>query len=72
MCDISKKGIQILIFPFPSYYVWPPLWSSGQSFSLQMQMSGFDPQRYQIVWEVVGLEGGSLSLVSTTEQLTEW
>jgi hypothetical protein len=30
---------------------------------------GFDSQRYQIFWEVVGLERGPLSLVSTIEEL---
>jgi hypothetical protein len=48
---------------------WSPLWSSGQSSWLQIQRSGFDSQRYHIFWEVVGLERGSLSLVSTTEEL---
>jgi hypothetical protein len=45
----------------------PPLWSSAQSSWLQIQGSGFDSRRYQIFWEVVGLERGplSLSLVST-------
>jgi hypothetical protein len=33
---------------------------------------GFDSQRYQIFWEVVGLERGPLSLVSTIEELLEW
>jgi hypothetical protein len=46
---------------------WPPLWSSGHW--LQIQRSGFDSRRYQIFWEVVGLERGPLSLVSTTEEL---
>jgi hypothetical protein len=31
----------------------------------------FDSQRYQIFWEVVGLEQGPHSLVSTTEELLE-
>jgi hypothetical protein len=47
----------------------PPLWSSGQSSWLQIQRSGFDSQNYQIFWELVGLERGPLSLVSTTEEL---
>jgi hypothetical protein len=47
----------------------PPLWSSGQSSWLQIQRSGFDFRRYQIFREVVGLERGPLSLVSTTEEL---
>jgi hypothetical protein len=45
----------------------PPLWSNGQCSWLQIQRSGFDSQRYQIFWEVVG----PLSLVSTTEELLE-
>jgi hypothetical protein len=45
----------------------PPLWSSGQSSWLQIQRSGFDSQRCQIFWEVVGLERGPLNLVSTIE-----
>jgi hypothetical protein len=40
------------------------LWSSGQS-------SGFDSRRYQIYWQVVSLERGPLSLVSTIEELLE-
>jgi hypothetical protein len=47
----------------------PPLWSSGQSSWLQVQRSGFDYRHYQIFWEVVGLERGPLSLVSTIEEL---
>jgi hypothetical protein len=47
----------------------PPLWSSGQSSWLQIQRSGFDTPRFQIFWEVVGLERSPLSLVSTTEEL---
>jgi hypothetical protein len=47
----------------------PPLWSSVQSFWLQIQRSGFDSGRYQIFWEEAGLERGPLSLVNTTEEL---
>jgi hypothetical protein len=39
----------------------PPQWSSGQIYWLQIQRSGFYSRRYQIFWELVGLE---LSLVS--------
>jgi hypothetical protein len=46
----------------------PPLWSSGQSSWQRIQRSGFDFRRYQIFWEVVGLERGPLNLVSTTEE----
>jgi hypothetical protein len=45
------------------------LWSSGQRSCLQIQRPGFDFRHYQIFWEVVGLERGLLSLVSTTEEL---
>jgi hypothetical protein len=53
----------------PVPYQRPPLWSSGQSSWLQIQRSGSDSRRYQIFWEVVGLERGPLSLLSTTEEL---
>jgi hypothetical protein len=36
-----------------------------------MPRSDFDSRRYQIFWQVVGLERGPLSLVSTTEELLE-
>jgi hypothetical protein len=49
----------------------PPLWCSGQSSRPQIQKSGFDSRLYQIFWEVVGLERGPLSLVSTIEELLE-
>jgi hypothetical protein len=44
---------------------------SGQNSWLQIQSSGFDSRRYQIFWEVVGLERGPFSLVSATEELHE-
>jgi hypothetical protein len=44
-------------------------WSSGQSSWLQILRHGFDSRRYQIIWGVVGLEQGPLSLVSTIEEL---
>jgi hypothetical protein len=49
----------------------PPLCSSGQSSWLQIQRSGFASRCYQIFWEVVSLERGPLSLVSTIEELLE-
>jgi hypothetical protein len=52
-------------------HVGPPLWSSGRSSWLQIQMPGFDSWRYQIFWEIVGQERGPLSLVSTIEELLE-
>jgi hypothetical protein len=50
---------------------WPLLCSRGQSSWLQIQRSRFDPRRYQIFWEVVGLERGPLSLVTAIEELLE-
>jgi hypothetical protein len=38
---------------------------------LKILRSGLDSRRYQIFWEVVGLERGPLSLVSTIKQLLE-
>jgi hypothetical protein len=55
--------LKVIQFP------WLPLWSSGQSSWLQIQRSGFDSQGFKIFWEVVGLEQGPLSLVSTIEVL---
>jgi hypothetical protein len=49
----------------------PSLWSSGQSFWLQIQRLGLDSQSYKIFREVVGLERGPLSLVSTIEELLD-
>jgi hypothetical protein len=48
---------------------WPPLWYSGHSSWLQVQRSVFHSRLYQIFWELVGLERGPLSLVSTIEEL---
>jgi hypothetical protein len=44
-------------------------WSTGQSSCLQIQRSWFDSRRYQIFWEVVGLERGPLSLVGAIQEL---
>jgi hypothetical protein len=59
------------VFLFLSVASWPPLWSTGQSSWLQIQRYGFDYRRYQIFWEVVGLERGQLSILSTIEELLE-
>jgi hypothetical protein len=48
-----------------------PLSSSGHSSWLQIQRPMFDSRHYQIFWEVLRLERGPLSLVSTTEGLLE-
>jgi hypothetical protein len=48
----------------------PPPWSSGQSSWLQIQRS--IPGATSFFWEVVGLERGPPSLVSTIEELLRW
>jgi hypothetical protein len=53
------------------YEEGPPLWFSGQSCWLEVQRSGFDSLRYQMFWEVMDLELGPFSLVSTIEELLE-
>jgi hypothetical protein len=65
--DISFPFLLLLLF----YSNRPPLSSNGQSFWPQAQRSGFDSRNYQIFSEVVVLERGPLSLVSTTEELLE-
>jgi hypothetical protein len=57
----------------PNALAWErqSLWYSGQSSWLLIQRSGFDSRRYQIFWEVMGLERGPLSLVSTIVELLE-
>jgi hypothetical protein len=59
----------VLLYVTFTYFYF--LWSSGQSSWLQIQRSAFDSRRYQIFWEVMGLERGPLSLVSTAEELLE-
>jgi hypothetical protein len=49
----------------------PPLWSSGESSWLQVRRPGFDSRHYQKEKEVMGLERGTLSLVSITEELLD-
>jgi hypothetical protein len=39
---------------------------------LQIQSPRFNSRRYNIFWEVVGLERGPLSLVRIIEELLEW
>jgi hypothetical protein len=60
-------------FVLPRLRLWP---SQPQCLTAYVRVPGyrstgpgFDSRRYQIFWEVVGLERGPLSLVSTTEEL---
>jgi hypothetical protein len=64
---ITSFSLNCIIFRKFICITWPSLWSSNQSSWLQIQSTGFNSWRYQIFWEVVGLERGPLSHVSTTE-----
>jgi hypothetical protein len=69
-----NRGLSVsAVFHFyPVFLAWrPPLWSSGQSFWLQIRRPGFDSRHYQQNKRVVDLERGPLSLVSTTEELLD-
>jgi hypothetical protein len=65
---------QILLLTFAhsnsrSASIWTASVSRGQSSWLQNQKSGFDSRHYHTFWEVVGLEWGPPSFVSTIEEL---
>jgi hypothetical protein len=47
------------------------MWSSDQRFWLQIQRSGIYSRDHKIFWEVVGMERGPLSFLSTIEELLE-
>jgi hypothetical protein len=57
LSDECKKISSCLVVRVAGYRYWDPR---------------FDSWRYQIFWEVVGLEWGPLSLVSIIEELLEW
>jgi hypothetical protein len=62
LCNCSVKRMPIFPHQTPSALV---------SLFLPQLRSGFDFWRYRIFWEVVGLERGPLSLMSTIEELLE-
>jgi hypothetical protein len=73
---MGGKKLTFILFPkrrFVYSHVsdGPPVWSSGRSFWSRIQRPGFDSRRYQIIWELMGLERGPFSLVSTIEELFE-
>jgi hypothetical protein len=65
ICKYISKTIYKIIAT-----IRPPLWSSGQNSWLQIRRTRFDSRHYQKK-KVMGLEWGSLSLVSTTEELLD-
>jgi hypothetical protein len=52
-------------------FMWPTLWSSGQSSWLQTQGTTFVSWCFQIFWVAVGLKQGPLSLMRINEELLE-
>jgi hypothetical protein len=67
---VTKHRVLQIIISLLIYFRMHKDHLCGQSSWLQIQRSGFNSQRYQILWrEVVGLEKGPLSLVSTIEEL---
>ena len=71
----TQPAIQVYRWHFVGERRRRPLWSSGQSFWLQIHRSRVRSRRYQIFCVVVGLERGPLSLVSlmrSIEELLEW
>jgi hypothetical protein len=70
--DSSHCSIVLKLWWITSYFFilrWQPLWSSVQSSWLQIQRYGFDSRCYHIFWQVLSLERGPLSLVSSIEEL---
>jgi hypothetical protein len=63
-----EHRFQFLIFRINIYSIRPPLWSNRVP-GYRSRGHGFDSRLYQIFWEVVSLERGPLSIVSTIEQL---
>jgi hypothetical protein len=68
-CTQQEYSCQHQCLCFIRFSKWPPLWSSDQGSWLQIQRSGFNSRRYQIFWEVMDLEWGPLSLLSTINEL---
>jgi hypothetical protein len=65
-------GYSYLFVVYFCYLFGGPLWSSVIVPGYRPRNSGFDSLRYQIFWEIVGLERGPLSLVNITEELLKW
>jgi hypothetical protein len=68
---LSQRTASVHKMWYAVEFSWLPLCPNGQSYWLQIQGSGFDSRRYQIFWEVMGLQRGPLSLLSTIEELLE-
>jgi hypothetical protein len=70
---------RIMFYCSWGFCVWKIIWAVFGARGLVVRVTGYrsrDPgfvsRRYQIFWEVVGLERGSNGLVSITEKLLEW
>jgi hypothetical protein len=51
--------------------IWDLLWSSGQFLATDPEVPGSISGTTRFFWELVGLERGPLSLVSTIEELLD-
>jgi hypothetical protein len=60
--NVAFSKLHLLICRFLNRSSGPILW-------LQIQTSGFDSRHYQVLWQIVGLERGPFSLVSTIVEL---
>jgi hypothetical protein len=67
----SRKFIQVAFKKLSSYLIDHLCGLVVRVPGYRSRGPGFDPQRYQIFWEVVGLERGPLSLVRIIEELLE-
>jgi hypothetical protein len=63
-----EEALRTTVCHFWTYHKRPPLLTSGQSSWLQIQRSRFYSWCYHSFWEVMSLEWGPLSLVSTIEE----
>jgi hypothetical protein len=69
---IEDEMVRILYCDLKCKFQGPLLWSSVKVPGYRSKGPGFDSRRYQIFWEVVGLELGLLNLVRITEELLKW
>jgi hypothetical protein len=65
----SNMNFSDLLIHITHLLLSQPKGPEAMSSWLQIQRSGIDWRHYQIFWEVVGLERGPFSLVSTTEEI---
>jgi hypothetical protein len=67
MISIQLDGISLIMYWYSDRPCGLVVWVPGY----KSRGLGFDSRRYQIFWEVVGLERGPLSLMRVIEELLE-